>query len=281
MKKLLVGITAALFVLAIGSNCAKAQFSYAETVQNIKLFETAKSYKPANTGPLFISILEGMVENNNAYMSEGLKLRLVGTVSRSKLNSQLNGVDDPSDGLLLILLYDTKQSVPLSLTDVQLKIKITGNGSAVKGAMQNMWATKEIASAKLVTCLEQYDPWTATSMASIISKPWYSPFSTTYENSQPTWAAQSMFNIHYCAGLVELAKRSVVVKMLRDHGYIYIPTEVDAQFIYSGWPSVPIYLDQVSWGSGDVADLQRLCAPQTYNNIYGAWAQQQLTNMGY
>ena len=280
MKKLVISLIAALIAFAVSSCSANAQDSYDQTIQCIKAFERAPTYTPATTGALLTEILYDMSYWEPVPMSEGLKYRLIGNVSRSKFLGQLNGVDDPADGLLMLLMYDTQQGIPINMRDTALKSKASNNGASIKNIVQRVWNKPEIANAQLTQCLEAYDPRTSAALARTICKPFYAPASPTYENTSPYWASQSMFKIHYDMNLVELAKRSVVVKLLRDHGYVNVPTTTYAEFIYSGWPNMTITLGSVTWGQNDIAVLERLCATDTYNSYYGYWAWQQLRNMG-
>ena len=98
-----------------------------------------------------------------------------------------------------------------------------------------------------------------------------------YEDTDTSWASQSLWQIYRDARTVELAKRSAVVKLLAIQGYVSVPTSTYAYFVYSGSPEVYIYLDHADWSADDVPALRRLAG----NPYYAAAAQRQLSAMGY
>jgi hypothetical protein len=217
MKKIL--IMAALCALACSPHPVYGQdSSYGYAINSIVEFEAAKHYTPTTTGPLLTLIFEDLVAYDGYYMSEGLKKRLVGGVSKSKFSQQLNGAANLDERYLLDLLYDTQQTLPLRLEDTTLHSEASRDGLSIKTTVKAVWSKSEIASEKLVWSLDDLDPDSAATMAYVIAEPWYSPSARVYEDSNPTWAAESLFEIRADISLIELAKRSAVVKLLNDYG---------------------------------------------------------------
>ena len=268
---------AALCALACGLSPVYAQDnSYGQAIQSINQFQAAKHYTPATTGPLFARIVDDLAFYQGYNMSEGLKKRLVGGSNNNKFNQQLNGTDSLADRNLLHLLRLTQQTVNTNTEDATLRSKAAHNGISIVTPIKALWANKQINS-DLIESLDYLDPISAMEMAWAIAYPWYSPSKPIYENSFKTLAAESLFEIKTDMSLVELAKRSALIKLLRDNLGFYIPDEVDAQFLWSGKPSIPIYLDEVTWSSADVPELQTLLD----SPYYARWAKEELYNLGY
>ena len=281
MKKFkFLNITAimGLFIGAATGRLMAQEESYDDVIAQIKKFENQKLYTVSNTGPMLDSIISGIIQNDGGYLCEGLDRRLVGYVSAAKILKQAATAETPSDGNLLELLFYTRQApVPVFITDVGLKGRVVQNGAAIKRAEAGFWDAKDINKTNVIQALEVYPPETAVVLVDIISRPWYQAGGQVYENIDTSWASQSLWDIFYSAREIELAKRSVVVKLLANQGYITLPSVVYADFVYSGWPSIPIYLDSVTWSVADVPALQRLLS----NPYYSAAANAELQNLGY
>lgn len=283
----------ALFIGVPSSRLYGQTVSYDQTISLITAFDKEKHYGTNTTGPILDLIIYGMVDNDYyysdneySYLSEGLKKRLL-HVSSGKIKEEAATAEYPQDGKLLELLFYTRQAAPNSfITDDDLRSKVggkNGTGASIKKSVEKFWKSKYITD-NLVDCLEGYPPETSAVLADIISRTWYSDDANVYENTDTSWASQSLWCIYRDARLVELAKRSAVVKLLADHGYIVIPTVAYAEFWwsqgyygYDEWPNIPIYLDEVVWSYADVPDLQRLLV----NPDYAQWAAEQLAIMGY
>jgi len=289
---IIIAVIATLFIGAVPNRLnAQAYLSYDQTIGLIKTFDSGKHYTNGLTLDL---IIQGMVDNDlydynspylSSYLTEGLKKRLIGGKSSEKIKKEAAAAEYPADGQLLELLYYTRQSGPQAfITDDDLRRKIggkNGTGAAIKKSIVKLWKNKDITT-NLIECLEGYPPETASLLADIIARTYYSDAAGTYENTDTSWASESLWSIYRAARLVELAKRSVVVKLLADNGYLQIPTVAYAEFEwsqgyygYDKWPDVPIYLDPVVWTEDDVPGLQRLLG----NPDYAVWAAEQLARM--
>jgi hypothetical protein len=288
-KTTILNITVAAIALIFISEPSRLigqTVSYSQTVTLIGTFDKEKQYVESTTGPILDLIIQGMIDNDGVYLAEGLKWRLVGNISSTRVKNGAAAAEYPDDGKLLELLFYTGQSVPAFITDADLRSRvggIKGNGTAIKKSVESFWKNKDITT-NLIECLEGYPPETAAVLVDVISRTWYSGVAKIYENTDVSWASESLWAIYHDVREVELAKRSVVVKLLAENGYIEIPTVTYAEFIwsqgeygYAKWPDIAIDLDPVTWSEADVPDLQRLLG----NPYYRSFAQSLLTNMGY
>jgi hypothetical protein len=250
---------------------------YDQVLAQIVQFENQKTYTAATTGPMLNSIISGMIDNDSVDLSEGLKRRLVGTCTGAKILKQAAAAENPADGDLLELLFYTRQNpVPVFITDADLKGMVSGNGVANVIAERAFWKNKNINQTNVIRALEGYPPATAIVLVDIVCRTWYRGATQSYQNIDTSWASQSLWQVYYDMREVELAKRSTVVKLLAYEGYVNIPTETDAEFIWSGSPDVVIYLDPVGLSSADIPDLMRLSSSQ----YYGSMAQEALQSLG-
>lgn len=264
--------------------------SYDDEILLINTFEKQKVNTNKVTGPMLDQIVEGLIQNDGLPPgsnpsdgigdSEGLKKRLVGGAGTTKIRAQ--AALTPSDGNLLQLLYYTRQSVvPAFITDDQLRGLIggkNGTGAAIKSSMSKFWNNQNISN-NFIECLEGFPSAQAAVLVDVISATWYRGSAGVYEKTITSWASQSCWQIYHDGREVELAKRSAVVKLLANQGYLTLPTVTYAQFIwsqgyygYDKWPDIPIYWDTVSWSQADIPDLTRLLS----NPYYSAAAQVEL-----
>jgi len=271
--------------------------SYAETIELITQLQKEKTFTNTITGPILDAILQGLIANDGAPPganpedgisdSEGLKKRLVGSSSTSRIQKQAAAAMEGGDGRLLELLYYTAQStVPAFMDDDTLRSQVggkKGTGAAIKKAIAKFWTNKSITT-NLIECLEDYPPAQAAVLVDVISATWYRSSAHVYEQTTTSWASQSYWQIYHDGREIELAKRSVVVKLLAGQGYLTLPQQTDAQFIwsqgyygYTKWPDIPIYWDPITWSASDVPGLIRLLG----NTHYGAAARAELTALGY
>ncbi|MDR3558567.1 MAG: hypothetical protein P4L61_03480, partial [Candidatus Pacebacteria bacterium] len=240
-KNQIVGVVAVIGTCAIAglpciSIAQQATISYSQTVSLIATFDSEKHYTASTTGPVLDMIFWGMVDNNGAYLSEGLTKRLVGgTITAAKIKTEASAASYAYDGALLELLFYTKENVPVEATDAGLRSDVggaKGKGTAIKASIANLWKNKAI-TANLTECLEGYPPDEAVVLVNVISTPWFNSSKKVYENTDATWASQSYQQICHDARMVELAKRSVAVKLLAEQGYVQIPTVTYAVFEWS------------------------------------------------
>src|ERR1035438_87051 len=71
--------------------------SYDDTISLIVAFEKDKTYSPDTTGTTMDLIFEGIIDNDGVSSSEGLKRRLVGSLTNHKLKLQMEGAPDAAD----------------------------------------------------------------------------------------------------------------------------------------------------------------------------------------
>lgn len=276
MKKLIaIGATFACTILCVSISRSQTYTSYNQTMATIVSFEKMKNYGPSTTGPILASILDGMIANNCVYGYPGFKSKLL-NVSETKVLKQAVSAIDDCDGEMLALLFYTRQTTPSWITDKNLQNRVGDHGGNLKKSVVDKWSIPELNTG-LITVLEEYPPGTAAILVDIISQPYWSNPARTYELTAVSWASESLWQIYYDIRLVELAKRSVVVKLLNDFNYICVPSVTYAEYRYSGWPDKPIYLDPVYWSYNDVTDLIRLLDNPMYCNM----ARYELHAMGY
>jgi hypothetical protein len=164
------------------------------------------------------------------------------------------------------------------LNEKALKRIVGADGSAIKSSVARAWQKNEVGNS-FIDVLEEFSPEINIEMIDLISQPYFNSKAPIYKNTLVTYASQSLFEVYYNVRLIELTKRSVVVKLLATYGYINIPRTTSAEFRISGDPKIVIFLDDVSWDEYDVPGLQSLV--ESNNPYYGNAAAAQLHSMGY
>ncbi|HTK33098.1 MAG TPA: hypothetical protein VL335_00930 [Candidatus Paceibacterota bacterium] len=257
MKKFFV-ITALIGItLGVSSNSfGQTLQTYNQTCARINVFESFKYYFPETATPMISDILAGVVNDNCVYPYPSLKYRLVGRISKGKIIKQANATYDPIEGRLFYLLYISKQVTGprANLSDKALVNLTKDGGVRLVGSVRRQWAKKlELNNGFYTDTLQDYNTNTAAVLVDVIAQPYWVHPAKIPELTVSTPAGQALWQVYYDIRLVELAKRSVAVKLLNDCGVICIPTVT-----YAG--TRPIYLDPVGWSQYDIPGLQRIIA---------------------
>ena len=269
-------VIAAIAIFGVSVTQINAQtITFDQTTALIRTFESQKYYHPDTTGPILAQILVGLVQNNDTIL--GNKHDLVANVAKKKLDTQAANAAHPVDGDTLSLLYYTRQA-PLSpsMSEKSLRQAVGADGSSIKSSVANSWKKNEVGNS-FIDVLEELNPEVNVQLIDIISQPYFTSKESVYKNTLVTYASESLFEVYYDVRLIELAKRSVVVKILATYGYVYIPRSVTAEFRLSNSPGITILLDNVAWNQYDVPGLQQLIG----NPYYGRAAESILQAMGY
>ncbi|MES2315075.1 MAG: hypothetical protein V4524_04035 [Patescibacteria group bacterium] len=278
MKKFLT-ITA-----LIGLTFSVLPNSYGQTVQTynvtcarINTFESFKFYFPETTTPMVYSILAGLVNDNCVYAYPGLKYRLVAHVSKGKILKQANGTYSQIEGRLFYLLYLSKQVTGprANLSDKALVSLTKDGGIRLMGSVRRQWAKNlELNNSFYTDTLQDYNTNTVTVLVDVIAQPYWVHPAKIPELTPSMFAGRALWQVYHDIRLVELAKRSVAVKLLADCGVICIPTVT-----YAG--TRPIYLDPVSWSEYDINGLYRIIDDPNSNPWFCNAAKAKLVSWGY
>ena len=269
---LLNRITALIIFIATASVSFVQMLTYEQTISLIQVYNAEKHYSVATNGLMLDLIIQGFIDNANDTLSEGLKKRLDAGLTVAKLKQDVSVAADADTGALLDLLYNTRESIPLFISDKDLLDLVggkKGTGTMLIKGIINYWNMYE--------SLEDFEPSEATKLVEVVAKPWFNSTLPVYETSDPSWASRSLQKIYTDARTVELAQKSVVVKLLANMGCITIPAYTEADFAYSGWPSIAINLPAVNWSVSDVPELRHLTA----NSYYGEAAIVELKALGH
>jgi hypothetical protein len=253
MKYAFWGALCSLFVTTVV--LSQGLISYDQTMAFIRLFESERSYSPQTTGPLLSSIYAGMVEND----SPAFKPPLL-NIGWKKMATQANNASTAPEADLLYLLYDTRQVTPPNISMQSLHARTKNNGINLIKWVQQQWNKSRLdedsCGILLVNDFQDFNPSTAVCLVNIVCEPyWQNPNHTDYRQTKVSPAGQNLWWIYYNIRLVELAKRSVAVKLMADHGLIEIPTATVASFPGTAWSPTTIYLEPIQWSSADVPDL--------------------------
>lgn len=273
--KLIVIATIVIINMSVHSVFGQ-NISFDQTTAYIRTFESQTYYTSTTTGPILSLILMGLVQNNTTIL--GNKHDLVANLQEKKFEQQVANANNPVDADTLSLLYYTRQpGLSPSLTEKGLKKAVGADGTAIKAWVARAWQKNEVGNS-FIDVLEQFNPEINKEMIDLISQPYFSTKKNSiYKNTLVTYASQSLFEIYYNVRKIELAKRSVVVKLLATYGYINIPRTTSAKFRISGAPEIVIILDDVSWDEFDVEGLLYLV--ESKNPYYGEAALLQLQMM--
>lgn len=277
-------------------DCKSQSLSYSETITLIEQYTKMKEHTPETSGPLLHEILQAMIDNY-AYVvytqqivihhklelreyyqrsTEGLKMRLVRNLSKRKVDRMALAATDPREGKLLRLLYQTRQSpVRVFITDDRLDSLFGSRGGRIKAVERHFW--KRI-DQNLIDVLEEYPPETTEILTYIIAQPFFSGIrrpEKNYESAWSSWASDSLRHVYFSCRKVELARRSVPVRLLASNGLADVPAVVGAQFIWSGWNTRWMWLDFPWFGPDDISELNHL----TNNVYYGELAKKMIVNV--
>ncbi len=275
--KLKLIVIAIITIIGVSLHSAFAQtVSFDQTTTYIRTFENQKYYSATTTGPILGLILIGLTQNNTSIL--GNKHDLVADLQYKKFCLQVANASNPVDADTLSLLYYTRQvGLSPSLTEKALRKAVGLDGSVIKAWVARSWEKNEVGNT-FIDVLEQFSPQINKEMIDLISQPYFkTKKDSVYKNTLVTDASESLFEVYYNVRLIELAKRSVVVKLLATYGYINIPRSVSAEFRISHAPNIVILLDDVSWDEYDVEGLIHLV--ESKNPYYGEAALLQLQMM--
>ncbi len=241
--------------------------SYFELPRAINEFKWSACAPTADALP---RIIRGLMDNYYYEKSEGFKRELVGNISPGKIEIMARTARCKQDGDFLRLLYITKQNLPPFLTYNGLEARVGKKGGPVKSVVKSFWKNKKIKD--LVGCLEDYPPEDAARLVDIICQPWYKGVQCSYFEVYPSQASESLWDIYFDIRLVELAKRSLIVRLLGAEGMIGIPWATYAYFDCGrGVTFIP--LDKVTICTEDIPELKRLLCNPYYGRLAGEYLE--------
>lgn len=161
----------------------------------------------------------------------------------------------PEERELLSLLYFSKQTVPYGLTDASLEWDFKD-----KSVVKDVSATFDKPEVvQRLSILEGYSPDDLKNLFRSIVATWYDKSGGLPQGAPgTTWAAQRMMTAVENIRMVELVKRSVVLKLMFFQKDITLPTSAEAIFDWSSAPSIKINLPPPNWTKEDIPALKRL-----------------------
>lgn len=248
--------------------------SFEGFAESIREFRTTNDYSSEWARCQLTEIIYNIGRYSHMADSEWFKRELVGYSSARRIALQARSAEYEYEGDLLRLLYITRQSLPSFVTDSGLKARVGKKGGPVNDAAQRVWRGNGIRD--LARCLESYPPEKAARLAQVICQTWYKGAPKNYVEVWPSWASESLSDVYFDIRMVELAKRSIVVKILGAEGLLGIPSATYAHFVWSGRASVYIPLDDVGICHKDIPDLERLVG----HPFYGELARKYLALLG-
>jgi hypothetical protein len=239
----------------------RAHYSYDETSALITHLRTNR-IDLVTTALNMQEVVYGLIDQSDWYSQDSLKYQLLHT-SATRLRAEVNA-SDPLERELVRLLNYTRHTVGGFVTDRGLKSSVDKHGYYIKKRVSEQFGQKIVKSRLVV--LEYYPPSEAARLVSLISVP---------HLTATTWAGDSKSGIYYLVRAREIAKRSLVAKLLLENGFLSIPDTVYAEYRYSGWKPTPIDLRFTRWSPDDIDGLTRLLS----NPYYTKLAQRQLDAM--
>lgn len=273
MVKRLLAVLAVLLATLLPATPASAQssnLSQREILALINQLRRQRVITNATVGPTISAILNGTIDLGDLESAGLIKRRLTAGIGKAKLK-KLAEAANPPDGALLTLLHVTSRSVMNNLTDAGLKAAVAQRGRAVKLRTAKVFASRALTIDHL-RVLEHYPPERAAEVLDVIASVAFVRGELPYGAPDTTWASESFWEVNFEARKVEFAKKSVVARLLANLGWVNLPTEVEAEFVWSGWNPVVIDLSFERWTASDIPELTRLLD----NPYYGAAAQAQL-----
>lgn len=239
--------------------------SFEGFAENIREFRNTNDYNSEWARCELTEIIHGLTQYSDFADSEWFRRELVGYSSARRIALQARSAEYEYEGDLLRLLYITRQSLPSFVTDSGLKARVGKKGGPVKDAAQRVWKGKEIRD--LARCLESYPPEKAARLAQVICQTWYRGAPKNYTDVWPSWASESLSDVYFDIRMVELAKKSIVVKILGAEGILGIPSGTYAHFVWSGRESIYIDLDDVGMCHKDIPELRKLVGHPFYGEF--------------
>ncbi len=276
LMKRLLGITLVAAVvtmsLAMPTLGQTPAYTYHEIISLITNLHAQKVVTSNTVSGAIGHIVQGLIDHHSS--GGTIKRNLFLRVKASVLKKEFKAAD-PEHGELLRLLYYSKQEVPYFITDRNLKSRVPKKGKSLRARIARNMGSKNIVSR--LHLLEDYNPQDAAALVEVIAQPWYSRSKSWGDDidPNPSWASTSLWTIYHQARLAELAKRSVLIRLLTEEGLVPLPDSVDAYFTWSGMPNITIDLRFVHWTDKDRPELERLLT----NSRYSAFAQRQLDRM--
>jgi hypothetical protein len=254
----------------------KAQsYPYDRTIGIIHTYTNMREHEPEWSGPMLHYILNGMIDHYGE-SSEGLKLRLVRNLSKRKVLKMAAGASDPREGKVLQLLYATRQSpVNHFITDNRLA-KLFGTAAGrITTAQTHFWNRID---QDLIDVLEEYPLKTGRMLVYVIAQPFFSGIrhpDTHYEGAMTSWASDSLWEVYFAFRRVELARRSLPVRLMAEKGIVEIPDHAEAYFRWSGQPTRSVVLNLPRISAADAPGLLRL----KDSEYYGTLAREKMTEL--
>ncbi|MEI8328151.1 MAG: hypothetical protein WCG02_03380 [Candidatus Taylorbacteria bacterium] len=220
---------------------------------------------PKGTASIIVNCL--VHYGNNRYFDNSV----AGNMTKSRSRKVASSAYTKPEKQLFELMYDAATSTPEYMEDTELQILGVKNGANLKKDV----AKRLSGDNGQLRALESYSPEEVVTIYENFSQPWF-----TYDNdpySRPTWAAVSLWYAKLDMCKAEMAKRSVVLRLLADQGKLDIPSSTSLDFFWSGAPSIFIDLSTIRWSKKDLTDLRRLSS----NPLYYEAAQRQFNLIKY
>ncbi len=269
MKKTFAIISACLTIfISSGLRQVHAQTAESGTLDPIHELKKQKVHSRDTTGPLLTQVLNELM--SSGYSPGQLKQQLFVGMSAAKVHDIATMATTERESKLLLLLYHSRPGlVPHFITDSGLKSIFERHGNQFL-AKYHKQMNRDVITDDLVEVLELYSPANAVVISSLCASAWYhnGPRGVSY-------ASERLLEMTYYVRQNELAKRSLVLRLLKEEGMIYLPTQVNVIYDWSGHKPTPIKLGVKEWATDDIAGLERLLD----NPYYGWMARRQLDRM--
>jgi len=268
-------IVSAVLFAGLNLSVMAQSYPYDRTIGLIHTYTTMREYTTNVSGPILHYIINGMIDHYGE-SSEGLKLRLVRHLSAGKVRKMQVAALEPREGKLLRLLYATRQSpVNYFITENRLAKLFGTAGGRINTAQRHFW---DRIDQDLIDVLEEYPPKVSEILVSVIAQPFFSGIrhpDTRYETAMTSWASDSLWEVYFAFRRVELARRSLPVRLMAEKGMVEIPEHAEAYFRWSGKPSrwFTFNLPRIS-----ASDAPALIALKD-NQYYGALAREKMTDL--
>ncbi|MHC4405203.1 MAG: HEAT repeat domain-containing protein [Planctomycetota bacterium] len=166
----------------------------------------------------------------------------------------LSEVESPTEKQWLTLLYYTRQAVGTGVTDAALYHWMV-DWAFMRGVNSVL---DHAAVSEHLSVLNSCAPEKAAKLSGMIAAAQYldtpKPLGAL---GMTTWAAGSANGVISAVRRVELARRSVVLRLLVQEGMVTLPETVSANFSWSGVSSIPIHFPPMVWSEDDVPQLKQ------------------------
>ena len=165
---------------------------------------------------------------------------------------------DSTDRFSVLLLFFGKQPVNRGLTDDGLKYKAQ---SSVKKDIENIFSSKSMQEC--ISVLTNISPKNLSNLLSLLAKPYFVGYNP-HSSLPTTWAADSYEQVVFDITRTEIARHSIVLKLLVFNKNITLPKATYAEFRWSGMPSIKIYLSTVQLSKNNIPKLRDIIANTKY-----------------